>query len=190
VGLAAYCVSMPPLPRQLLPPVLAAVLALAVAVPTTWYVATNRAGADPAPATLPSGPTDFAELRSALLAQLPGGDVEGAAVLEAKPEEEAAVGLPAGRYRVHLICGLLRQQGDRPTEPAFHLGTPQRSWRISLPCPSTPLTLEQELDFTGEPAGAVSIHPEYDERRPPAGLVLLRFVPVTGEREASQDAGD
>lgn len=182
IGPAAYAGSMPPLLRRLVVPALSAVLAVAVAVPTTWYLATSRAtGADPAPA-VPTGPFHPVALRAELVAQLPGGEVSGAvlAEVESGAETETAVGLAPARYRVHLICGLLRRQGEQSAEVSFFLGTPDLSWRVVLPCPSTPLTMTQELDFTGDLAGAVSLLPEYTEDRPAWFVLLLRFVPVAG----------
>lgn len=165
--------------RRLLAPALSAVLALAVAVPATWYVATTRAGAEPAPA-LPTGPPDRDALRAQLLEQLPGGDVDGAVTLEAPYDSETAAGLPPGRYRVHLICGLLRRQGERPAEVGFFLAVPGRTRRLAVPCPSTPLVVPEPLDFTRDPAGAVSLLPEFTEQRPGSFLLLLRIVPVDG----------
>lgn len=171
----------PPLLRRLLPPVLAAVLALAVAVPITWYVATSYAGADPAPPVDPTGPANRNELRQELLAQLPGRATDGAVLMEVVREQETATGLPPGRYQVHLICGQLRRQRVAVPEVSFFLATPADSWRVTLPCPSHPLTLPEELDFTGEAAGAVSIIPDDSEGgRSTANLVLLQFVPVGG----------
>lgn len=178
----AYPGSVPRLPpplRRLLPPALAALLALAVAVPVTWFVATRQAsGTDPAPVL--TGPHDRAELRAELLAQLPGRDVDGAVLLEVYSDIESAVGFPPGRYRVHLICGVLRRQGDAPKEIPFSLIGGEQSWRVVLPCPSTPLTLEDELDTTGQPAGAIAVRPEYIEARPTSFQLLLQLVPVAG----------
>jgi hypothetical protein len=175
---------VPPLLRRLVVPALSAVLAVIVAVPTTWYVATSRAtGADPGPA-VPTGPYHPDELRAELRARLPGGEVGGAVLAEigsdADAGTETAVGLAPARYRVHLICGLLRRQGDRPAEVSFFLGTPDLRWRLVLPCPSTPLTMAQELDFIGDLAGAVSLLPDFTEDRPAWFVLLLRFVPVSG----------
>jgi hypothetical protein len=170
---------VPPLTR-LLPAIVSAVLAVAVAVPTTWYVATRAAGADPAPLPLPSRPVDRDGLRAQLREQLPGGEVAGAVLIEAPRGGEAAVGLAPGRYRVHLICGLLRRQGDQAAEVPFYLGTPDQSWRVAVPCPSTPLTMDQELDFTGAAAGAVSVMAEFGDGPTVSHLLLLRLVPAGG----------
>lgn len=170
---------LPPLLRRLLPPALSALLALAVAVPVTWFVATRQAsGTDPTPVL--TGPYDRAELRAELLAQLPGREADGAVLLEVHSDVEAAVGFPPGRYRVHLICGLLRRQGDTPAEIPFYLTVGEQSWRVVLPCPSTPLTLDEELDTTGQPAGAIAVRPEYVEDRPTSFQLLLQLVPVPG----------
>lgn len=169
----------PPLFRRLLPPVLSAVLALAVAVPATWFVAASQAaGPEPAPAL--TGPYDRDELRAELLAQLPGRDADDPVLLEVRSELETAVGFPPGRYRLHLICGLLRRQGDQPTEMSFVIDAVEQTWRVTLPCPSTPLTIADPLDLTGAPAGAISVQAHFLERRPASFLLLLRLVPATG----------
>jgi hypothetical protein len=167
--------------RRVLPPVLSAVLALAVAVPVTWYLATvDASGVDPGPDLVRAGPGGRDELREQLLAQLPDREVDGAVLLEVPNDAEAATGVPPGRYRVDLICGLLRRQGAAPEEVPFLLGTQDQSWRVVVPGPSTPLTMAEELDFTGVPAGAVSVMPELVGARPLAYLLLLQLVPVTG----------
>lgn len=162
--------------RRLLPPLLPAVLALAVAVPVTWAVATSQAGPAPEPAL--TGPRDRQQLRAELLAQLPGGDVPGAVLLEVRSSIELAASFPPGRYRLHLICGLLRRQGQ-PEEMSLFLDALDHTWRVALPCPSTPLTMDDQLDFTGRPAGGLAVVPEFVNDRPASFLLLLRLVPVT-----------
>ncbi|MGH3680057.1 MAG: hypothetical protein ACRDT2_07375 [Natronosporangium sp.] len=172
---------MPPLLRRLLSPALSAVLALAMAVPATWYLAERRA--DEATQELleaAAGPVNRKVLRAELEAQLPGYGVEGAVLLEPAQETESAIGLAPGRYAVHVICGLLRRQATEPAEYVVHLGTAEQGWRVTVPCPSTMLTMDQELDFTGQPAGAVRAYLEFVQEGPRAPLLLFQFVPVSG----------
>lgn len=174
---------VPPLLRRLLPPALAAVLALAMAVPATWYVAERRASEATRELLQPAaGPVNRKVLRAELEAQLPGHGIEGAVLLEPAQETETAIGLAPGRYTVHVICGLLRRRATEPAEYVVHLGTsaPEQGWRVTMPCPSTMLTMDQELDFTGQPAGAVRAYLEFVEEGPRAPLLLFQFVPVTG----------
>lgn len=168
--------------RRLLPPILSAVLALAVAVPITWSLASNQVtGADSHPGPSPL-PTSRDELRTALLTQLPGQDVAGTVELELAGHDfvETTAGVAPGRYQVHLICGTLRRHGEEARGQPLLLRTPDRTWRLVVPCPSTPLSLPDELDFTDVPAGAVAVTPEYTEEAPVTSLLLVRLVPVTG----------
>jgi hypothetical protein len=181
IGAGTYAGGVPRLLRRLLPPVLSAVLATTVAVPVTWYLV-NRNAVDTAAelAPTPSGPANRDELRARLLAQLPDPDAGGAVLLEMSRDRDVAAGLPPGRYRIHLICGLLQAQAGAAEAYRVYLRTPRQSWTIELPCPSTALSPEEELDFTGLPAGAAVAGLEYGDA-PPIGLVLLlQFVPVTG----------
>jgi hypothetical protein len=160
---------------------LSAVLAMAVAAPLTWYLAVRTA---PEAATLPpvpSGPADRDELREQLLAQLPDSAADGAVLLDIPRDHGAAVGLPPGRHRVHLICGVMRVQGDAVHEVRVHLQTAQQIWVIDMPCPSTALSPDEVLDLTGLPASAVVANLEYDGGPPVGFVLLLQLVPVTGQ---------
>jgi hypothetical protein len=167
--------------------VLSAVLAVAVAVPVTWYVANRHAvSANAELDPVPTGPANRNELRAQLQASLPDPEVDGAVLMEMARDRETAAGLPPGRYRVHLICGRLPVQGDAVSAFVVYLRTPRQHWTIELPCPSTALTADDELDFTGLPAGAVAAGLGYDT--PPIGVVLLvQFVPVDGEEDGTGD---
>jgi hypothetical protein len=159
--------------------VLSALLATAVAVPVTWYAA-NRHAVEAATETTPpaSAPASREELRARLLAQLP--DADGAVLLEMAGDREAAAGLPPGRYGVHLICGLMQVPGGAAQALRVHLRTPQQYWTIELPCPSTALSAEAELDFTELPAGAAVAGMEWGDTRPIGLVLLIRFVPLPG----------
>lgn len=180
VGTVTYADGVPRLLRRLLPPVLSAVLATTVAVPVTWHIANRAATTAAELAPVGSGPADRAELRAQLLAQLPDPDADGAVLLEIPRDRNAAAGLPPGRYRIHLICGLMQVQGGAAEPLGVFLRTPHRYFTIELPCPSTALSPDEELDFTGLPAGGTVAGLEYRDS-PPIGLVLLlQLVPVTG----------
>jgi hypothetical protein len=180
-GGGTYAGGVPRLVRRLLLPVLPALLATAVAVPVTWYLASRdpaepAAGATPAPA----GPANRDELRAQLLAQLPDPDATGAVLMEVGRNGDSAAGLPPGRYRIHLICGRMSIQGAADAITVY-LRTSRQQWTIELPCPSTALSPAEELDFTGLPAGAAVAGADYGNAQSLGLLLLLRFVPVTGE---------
>jgi hypothetical protein len=176
-----YAGGVPRLFRRLLAPVLSALLATAVAVPVTWYVTSRSAAETAAEATpTPSRPANRNELRAQLLAQLPDPETDGAVLLEMERDRDVTTGLPPRRYRIHLICSLMQFPAGAAEAYRIYLRTARQSWTIELPCPSTALSPEEELDFTGLPAGGVVAGLEYGDA-PPMGLVLLvRFVPVTG----------
>lgn len=159
---------------------LSAALATAVAVPATWYVATRDAATAAAerPAAV-SGPADQDELRAQLLAQLPEPDATDAVLLELSLTGEVATGLPPGRYRLQLICGRLRVQAEVEAI-RVRFRTPRELWAVELPCPSTPVSPDEEFDFTGLPAGAVAASLETVDAAPIGLLLLARFVPVAG----------
>ena len=168
---------------RVLIPVLAAILATAVAVPVTWYAATYVATREHG-ATVPPAFAGREELRDHLAAQLPEGD--GAVVLEPSHDRETGVAVPPGRYRVDLICGLMRRRGTEPQDMSLYLRTNEQMFAIQLPCPSTVQSLPDRLDFTGTAAGAVMVYLEFSENRA-ASVLLMQLVPV-GEDEGGSDA--
>src|SRR5690606_38234 len=90
---------------------------------------------------------------------------------------------PPGRYRVDLICGLMTRRGEGVREVRVFMYTPDGVHTIALPCPSTPLSMPEPLDFTTSAAGAVAIQYENPAAAAPTHLLLVRLVPVTATGE-------
>jgi hypothetical protein len=167
--------------RRVLVPALAAVLATAVAVPVTWYVATR----EPA-LTVPPAFASRSELREHLTAQLTHRERDGTVVLEASYNRENLVAVSPGRYRVDLICGLMRRRGTEPQDLSLYLRASNQLYEITIPCPSTVQSLPDPLDFTDSVAGAVLVYMNYADDRT-ASMLLLQLVPE-GAGEGGADA--
>jgi len=165
--------------RRLLAPVLSALLATAVTVPVTWHVASRTWTADALP---PPAFSSGEELRQHLRSQLPDHDAPGAVLLEANRFQGASAAFPPGRYRVDLICGLMSRQGDDARELRILMRTPDKVRTLELPCPSTPLSMPEPLDFTTWAAGAIEIYYQ-NPAEPPAHVLLVQLVPVTATGE-------
>ena len=166
--------------RHILAPVLSALLATAVAVPVTWHVASRARQAEVLP---PPAFSSGEEVRQHLLSQLPDHDVPGTVLLEGSRFRAVSAAFPPGRYRVDLICGLMTRQVEDAREVRMVMRTPDGRRTVTLPCPSTPVSMPEPLDFTTSAAGAVEIHYE-NPAQPPAHVLLVQLVPVTGTGEA------
>ncbi|HLV59632.1 MAG TPA: hypothetical protein VKY81_12325 [Natronosporangium sp.] len=165
--------------RHILAPVLSALLATAVAVPVTWHVASRTGEADVLP---PPAFSSGQEARQHLLSQLPDHDAPGTVLLEGSRFRAVSAAFPPGRYRVDLICGLMSRQVEGARELRVVMRTPDNIRTVTLPCPSTPLSMPEPLDFTGSAAGVVEIHYE-NPAEPPAHVLLVQLVPVTATGE-------
>ena len=169
--------------RRLLPLTLAALIGAAVTAPATWYLARLDSPEPPPSVDLEamlSRPQTREGLRAELVAQLPRLAGRDAVRLELAGDQPAATALPPGRYRVHLICGLMSRQGSRAPVAEVELKTPDRVWQVELPCPSTAQIADQQLTITDPVAGAViarSSNPETG-RLPPGSLLIIQLVPL------------